>query len=115
MIDFSFNYRNLSTSLLTHERIVTTDAKARELVPWIERLINKARKDKTHEAHRYANRILFTGESCNKLFREIAPRFDDLNWSAGYTRIVNYGQRKPDGARMAMIEILGNPIREWEI
>jgi len=81
------------------------------LRPWIEKLINRARHDKSHEAHRYAKSILFTGESINKLFREIAPRFHELDWSAGYTRVEPIGRRTPDSAKMAIIEILNNPIK----
>jgi len=81
--------------------------------PWIERLINKARVG-DHASHVYAKSILFTGESRNKLFKEIAPRFNELEWSAGYTRIEKIGKRTPDGAKMAIIEIMNNPIQEWE-
>ena len=95
---------------MTHERIVTTYHKAPELRPWIEKLIHKARL----EDHRYINSILFTSTSMKKLTREITPRMDDLELKSGFTRIEPIGARKPDRARMAMIEIIGNPISKWE-
>ena len=49
-----------------------------------------------------------------KLTREIAPRFEEKGQHAGFTRIEAIGRRKPDGAQLALIEILGNPIQEWE-
>jgi large subunit ribosomal protein L17 len=99
---------------MVHERIVTTYHKALELRPWIEKLINMARKEDKTAGHRYINSVLFTTASMKKLTREIAPRMDDLEIKAGFTRIEPIGQRKPDKAKMALIELIGNPISMWE-
>ena len=103
-------FRNLSTALFTHERIITTEAKAKEMKPWIERLIKKAMVDN----HRFVASQLFTSISMKKLFREIVPRFVESGRQGNFTRFKHMGRRKPDSAKMAMIEILGNPIEQWE-
>ena len=95
---------------MTHERIVTTVHKARELRPWIERLIRRAQQPDSAAKHRYLRSVLFTGESIKKLNTEIAPRFNDAGLNAGFTRIEKIGKRHPDRAEMAYIEIMGNPI-----
>mgnify|MGYP002633697353 CR=1 FL=1 len=66
------------------------------------------------EANRFINSQLFTTQSMKKLMKDIAPRFDEKKQKAGFTRVESIGIRQPDGASMAMIEILGNPIQKWE-
>ena len=58
--------------------------------------------------------VLFTKTSVSKLAKEIAPRFQEEGRKCGYTRIKPLGRRRPDSARMAMIELVGNPIDQWE-
>ena len=53
--------------------------------------------------------MLFTSTSMKRLTREVAPRFDEMGLKAGFTRIEPLGRRKPDRAKMAIIELIGNP------
>ena len=101
-------FRNLSTQLIMHERIITTEAKARELRPWIEKLMRLARYHDTHNAHRWVHAILFSYESQTKLFQELVPRYDHMNMESGFTRVKKLGPRYNDAAEMAMIELIGN-------
>jgi ribosomal protein L17 len=100
---------------MTHERIVTTLHKAKELRPWIERLVRKAQLGvEYHAGQRHLKQTLFTNASMKKLNREIAPRLTEQGLTGGFTRIAKLGRREPDRAEMAMIEIMGNPIQQWE-
>lgn len=94
--------RNMVTSFFRHERIRTTEAKAKELRPFAERLITLARTDDVHSRQR-ARRHIADRDVLQKLFSEIAPRFRDRN--GGYTRILKLGARKGDGAELAIIEL----------
>ena len=94
---------NLALSLFEHERLKTTEAKAKLLRPYAERLITKAKKGDVHNRRQ----VLSTIEDravVHKLFAEIAPRFADRN--GGYTRILKLGPRNGDGAPMALIELV---------
>ena len=93
--------RNLATSLIESGAIETTEAKAKELRPFVEKLITKARTGTLH-ARRLAGRHIQKREAADKLFQEIGPRFATRN--GGYTRILKTGHRKGDGAEMARIE-----------
>ncbi|HET7586009.1 MAG TPA: 50S ribosomal protein L17 [Gemmatimonadaceae bacterium] len=95
--------RNLATSLIEHGSIETTEAKAKELRPFVERLITKARSGTLH-ARRLAGRHIQKREAADKLFREIGPRF--ASRPGGYTRILKTGHRKGDGADLARIELI---------
>jgi large subunit ribosomal protein L17 len=95
--------RNLATSLIEHGAIETTEAKAKELRPFVERLITKARTGTLH-ARRLAGRHIQQRAAADKLFREIGPRFAQR--PGGYTRILKRGHRKGDGAEMARIELI---------
>lgn len=95
---------NMATSLLAHERIVTTEAKAKELRPYVERLITLARRGGLHARRQVERRIkdrIVTG----RLFKELGPRFAAR--PGGYTRIVKIGHRSGDGAEIARIELVG--------
>lgn len=94
--------RNMATSLFRHERIRTTEAKAKELRPFAERLITLARRDDLH-ARRQVRRQIADREVVQKLFDQIAPRFTDR--PGGYTRILKLGARQGDGAELALIEL----------
>jgi large subunit ribosomal protein L17 len=95
--------RNLAASLIEHGAIETTEAKAKELRPFVEKLITKARTGTLH-ARRLAGRHVQRRETADKLFQEIGPKFATRN--GGYTRILKMGHRKGDGAEMARIELV---------
>lgn len=94
--------RNMVTSLIMHERIRTTEAKAKELRPYAERLITLAKKGDMH-SRRVAGRQIADREALRKLFDQIGPRFEGR--PGGYTRILKLGARKGDGAELALIEL----------
>jgi len=95
--------RNLASSLLEHGAIETTEAKAKELRPFVEKLITKAKSGTLHD-RRLAIRHIHKREAADKLFREIGPKF--ASRQGGYTRILKTGHRKGDGADMARIELI---------
>ncbi|MDD3050581.1 MAG: 50S ribosomal protein L17 [Candidatus Cloacimonetes bacterium] len=95
--------RNLVISLITHERITTTLAKAKETRSLAERVITYGKKGEVHH-RRLAFRILHDRDLVKRLFDDIAPRFSDRN--GGYTRIYKKGFRKGDCAPMAIIELV---------
>jgi large subunit ribosomal protein L17 len=94
---------NLATSLFEHGRITTTEAKARMLRPYAERLITKAKKGDLHN-RRQVLRVVRDKGVVHALFEEIAPRFAER--PGGYTRITKLGPRKGDNAPMAVIELV---------
>ena len=94
-------YRNLVTELLRHERITTTDAKAREIRPIAEKMITLGRRGDLH-ARRQALRYLYDRYVVEKVFEDIASRMADR--PGGYLRITRLEPRKGDGAMMAVIE-----------
>ena len=95
--------RNLAQSLIEHGAIETTEAKAKELRPFVEKLITKAKTGTLH-ARRLAGRHVQRRETADKLFQEVGPKFATRN--GGYTRILKTGHRKGDGAEMARIELI---------
>ena len=95
--------RNLAQSLIEHGAIETTEAKAKELRPFVEKLITKARSGTLHD-RRHAVRHVQKRETADKLFKEVGPRF--ARRPGGYTRILKTGHRKGDGAEMARIELV---------
>ena len=94
---------NLATSLFEHGRITTTEAKARVLRPFAEKLITKAKKGDLHNRRQVAAVIRDKGV-VHALFEEIGPRYADR--PGGYTRITKIGPRKGDNAPMAVIELV---------
>ncbi|MFJ6791080.1 50S ribosomal protein L17 [Streptomyces angustmyceticus] len=95
--------RNLATSLFEHGRITTTEAKARRLRPYAERLVTKAKKGDLHN-RRQVMQLISDKSVVHMLFTEIAPRFE--NRPGGYTRITKIGNRRGDNAPMAVIELV---------
>lgn len=95
--------RNLARSLFEHERLKTTEAKAKLLRPYAEKLITKAKHGTVHHRRLVLSEIQ-DREAVHRLFEEIAPRFSERN--GGYTRIMKLGTRNGDGAPMALIELL---------
>ena len=94
---------NLATSLFEHDRITTTEAKAKRLRPLAERLITFAKRGDLH-ARRRAMTVVRDKDVVHKLFAEIGPRFAQR--PGGYTRIIKVGPRKGDNAPMALIELV---------
>jgi large subunit ribosomal protein L17 len=93
----------MATSLFEHGRVVTTEAKAKELRPFAEKLITLARRGDLH-ARRLVQRKIKDRETLSRLFSEIGPRFAAR--PGGYTRILKLGHREGDGADIARIELL---------
>jgi large subunit ribosomal protein L17 len=96
-------FRNMVTSFLTHERIVTTDAKAKELRPIAEKMITLGKKGDLH-AIRQAASYIRDKETVTKLFNAIAPRYKER--AGGYTRIIKLGIRPGDAAPLSVIELV---------
>jgi large subunit ribosomal protein L17 len=94
---------NMASSLIKHERIQTTDAKAKALRPFIERLITLGKRGDLH-ARRLANSRLRDREATQKLFNEIAGRMEER--PGGYTRIIKLSRRKGDNAPLSLIELV---------
>lgn len=94
--------KSLSESLILKGKIKTTEAKAKELKPIIEKRITKAKKDDL-ATHRTLRKYLSV-EASKKLIKEIAPAFRERK--GGYTKITKTGQRTKDSAKMAIIEII---------
>ena len=113
-------FRNLALALFRHERIITTEAKAKEARSFVERLITLAKKNTLHARRLVAARLGGAGNAevkpgddddadsrsiVKKLFEEIAPRFADR--PGGYTRVINGTQRRlGDGGKTAFLELL---------
>ena len=95
--------RNLSIALIKNEAIKTTLPKAKELRPFIEKIITMSKTDSIAN-RRLVNSIIDNEEMVTKLFKEIAPRITNRN--GGYTRILKYGFRTGDKASMAFMELV---------
>lgn len=130
--------RNLCTSLITHERLITTLPKAKELRPFAERAITLGKRALAAEVpeaalhkRRLAAAYFFSGNrnrvpdggykrphalrtagvaALDKLFDDLATRFAER--PGGYTRILKLGARRGDGAEMALIELVGSEVKE---
>ena len=106
--------RNQAQALLAHERIETTVPKAKELRPFVERLITIAKrgvraadpKGQSLSARRLVMRDILSEDVVTKLFDELAPRF--MERPGGYTRILRLGHRRGDAAELAQIELIGS-------
>jgi len=96
-------FRNMVTSLFKHERIRTTNAKAKELRRWADSLITLAKRGDLH-ARRQALSIIREKDVVHKLFEEAPKRFGAV--SGGYTRIVKLGRRPGDAAPISLIELI---------
>jgi large subunit ribosomal protein L17 len=100
-------FRNLVTSVIEHERVVTTLPKAKAVKPLVEKMITLAKRDTLH-TRRQAAAYLETPAAVKKLFDKLGTRFGQR--SGGYTRVVRLGWRKGDGAEQAMIELVGSEL-----
>ena len=94
---------NLTRELITNERVTTTHAKAREVRPYAEKIITKARRGDLH-ARRLVLAKIGDTDVVTKLFDEVGPRYAER--PGGYTRITRIGRRRGDGAEMAVIELV---------
>ena len=95
---------NLSREVFSHERIKTTEAKAKAVAPEVEKLITLAKRGDLH-ARRQALAALGQDKFVvYKLFEEVAPRYADRN--GGYTRILKLGPRKSDATEMVYLELV---------
>ena len=99
--------RNLVTSVIENERIITTITKAKAAKPLVEKMITLAKADSLH-ARRQAAQFLQTPGSVQKLFDKLGTRFGQRN--GGYTRVVRLGWRKGDGAEQAVLELVGSEL-----
>ena len=95
--------RGMIASLIVEDRIRTTEAKARLVAPYAEKLVSLGKTDTLH-ARRQALKWITDDDIIHKLFAEVAPRFHDRN--GGYTRILKLGPRKGDAAPMAILEFV---------
>jgi large subunit ribosomal protein L17 len=99
--------RNLVTDFLDHGRLMTTLPKAKEVRPLAEKMITLGKRDNLH-ARRQLYAYLLREAVAKKVFETIAPRFSDRK--GGYSRIIKLGNRKGDGADLAIIELLGSEL-----
>ena len=95
--------RNMVTSLLDHEKITTTDARAKELRKLAEKMITLGKRGTLH-ARRQALQVIMDKNIVAKLFDRLAPRYADR--PGGYTRIVKLGYRQGDNAALSLIELV---------
>ena len=95
---------NLSREVITHERIKTTEAKAKAVVPDLERLITLAKRGDQHARRQAMARLGQDKFVVYKLFEEIAPRYTDR--PGGYTRILKIGRRPSDATEMVYLELV---------
>ncbi|MBM7542824.1 50S ribosomal protein L17 [Amphibacillus cookii] len=101
--------RNLASDLIIHERLETTEAKAKDLRSVVEKMITLGKRGDLH-ARRQAASFLYkkdaseTEDVIQKLFDDIATRYEDRQ--GGYTRVLKLGPRRGDGANMAIIELV---------
>ena len=100
-------FRNMSASLIKHEQIMTTVAKAKELRPYVEKLVTLAKRGGLAN-RRLAQSRLMDDAQLKKLFDTIAERYKDRN--GGYTRVIKAGIRASDAAPMAIIEFVDRDV-----
>ena len=95
---------NLSKELIEHERIKTTEAKAKAVKPEIEKLITLAKRGDLHARRQALSTLAQDKFAVHKLFVEVAPRYADR--PGGYTRILKLGPRRSDATEMVFIELV---------
>src|SRR5437667_5774330 len=104
-------FRNLVTALLEHEAIRTTDAKAKEVRRWADRMITLGKQGTLH-ARRRAATVLRRANVVKKLFDDLAPRYAERH--GGYTRVVKLGHRLGDAAHLSVVELVERKGAEAE-
>jgi large subunit ribosomal protein L17 len=95
---------SLALNLIIKEKIKTTEAKAKEVRPFVEKLVTKAKKDTLANRRVVLAKLGNKDREVKKLFTVLAPKYTDRN--GGYTRIIKLGARKSDSAKMAVIEFI---------
>jgi large subunit ribosomal protein L17 len=95
---------NLSKEIIEHERIKTTEAKAKAVKPEIEKLITLAKRGDLHARRQALSTLAQDKFAVYKLFEEVAPRYVDR--PGGYTRILKLGPRRSDATEMVFIELV---------
>ena len=100
-------FRNMAAALIKHEQIITTTAKAKELRPYVEKLITLAKKGGLSN-RRLAQSRLMDDAQLTKLFNVLAPRYSGRD--GGYTRIIKAGIRASDAAPIAIIELVDRDV-----
>lgn len=95
---------SLALNLIVRGKIKTTEPKAKELRPFIEKLVTAAKKNNLATRKLIISKLSNRAPEVKKLFEVIAPKYADRN--GGYTRIIKLGQRKSDAAKMAVIEFI---------
>jgi large subunit ribosomal protein L17 len=95
---------SLALNLIVREKIKTTEMKAKELRPFIEKLITRAQKGDLATRRLIVSKLSNRRSEVKKLFEVIAPKYADKK--GGYTRVLKLGARKSDGAKMAIIEFV---------
>ena len=101
--------RNVATSLILYEKIITTEAKAKALVPLVERLISSSLKG-TLAARRSAKALLFDRNAVSKLFEDLPTR--SASRTSGFVRLTKIAPRPGDGASMAQMELILVPLEQ---
>ena len=96
-------FRNMAAALIKHEQITTTTAKAKELRPYVEKLVTLAKKGGLSNRRIAHSRIMDEAQE-RKLFEVIGPRYAERN--GGYTRVIKAGIRQSDAAPIAVIEFV---------
>lgn len=95
---------SLALNLIVREKIKTTEPKAKELRPFIEKIVTQAKKNNLASVKLIVSKLSNRKKEVKKLFDVIAPRYVDKK--GGYTRVIKTGVRKSDGAKMAIIEFV---------
>jgi len=96
-------FRSLVTQVLKHDSIQTTEARAKEVKPLVDKMVTLGKRGTLH-ARRQALAYIYEPDVVERLFDEIAPRYTTR--PGGYTRVLKVGRRKGDGAMMAQLELV---------
>jgi large subunit ribosomal protein L17 len=96
-------FRNLVTQVLKHDSIQTTEARAKEVKPLVDKMVTLGKRGTLH-ARRQALAYVYEPDVVERLFDDIAPRYTTR--AGGYTRVMKIGPRKGDGAMMAQLELV---------
>jgi len=99
--------RNLVTSVIIHERVVTSEAKARAARSMVEKIVTRGRTDTVH-ARRMVARHVYGAEAVRKVFNELGPRYAQR--PGGYTRLMKLGPRAGDAGEAVIIEFVDSPV-----
>ncbi len=99
--------RNLVTSVIIHERVVTSEAKARAARSMVEKIVTRGRTDTVH-ARRTVARHVYGAEAVKKVFNELGPRYAQR--PGGYTRLMKLGPRVGDAGEAVILEFVDSPV-----